>query len=90
MLLQIRVRITRPDGTLVYEHPAAGPWLLIDLPPGRYRVQPGPALEGDTVTLEYDGGTTETVKVLGGRRYLYQPGSDILYLNQHPKPTPGG
>ncbi|MFC4453630.1 hypothetical protein [Deinococcus sonorensis] len=57
---------------------------------GRYRVQPGPALEGDTVTLEYDGGTTETVKVLGGRRYLYQPGSDILYLNQHPKPTPGG
>lgn len=55
---------------------------------GQYAVQPGPALEGDAVIFTGDGGGSETVKVLSGRRYMYQPSSDILYRNQHPKPGP--
>ncbi|WP_019586733.1 hypothetical protein [Deinococcus apachensis] len=53
---------------------------------GRYSVKPGGALEGDTVSLQYDSGDTGTVKVLGGRRYLRA--DDILYLNQNPAPKP--
>ncbi|AWN21931.1 hypothetical protein DKM44_00670 [Deinococcus irradiatisoli] len=53
---------------------------------GSYSVKPQGALEGDTVTLKYDGGDSGTVKVLGGRRYLKT--TDVLYLNQKPKPRP--
>ena len=51
-LADVRVRITRPDGTLVYEHPSAGPWLLIDLPPGRYRVQAEQGGQSRSTTLD--------------------------------------
>ncbi|PYE52719.1 hypothetical protein [Deinococcus yavapaiensis] len=55
---------------------------------GRYDVKAGGPLEGDTVTLQYDGGKAETVKVLDGRRFLFQPSSGVVYTNQDVKKRP--
>jgi hypothetical protein len=38
-LADVQVRITRADGRLMFNAPIPGPWLFIDLPPGRYRVE---------------------------------------------------
>jgi hypothetical protein len=38
-LADVQVRITRADGNLVFNAPIPGPWLFIDLPPGRYRIE---------------------------------------------------
>ncbi|WP_157464083.1 hypothetical protein [Deinococcus pimensis] len=57
---------------------------------GHYLVREGDAVTGDTVTLVYDGGRTETARVLSGRRYLFLKSSGVLYLNQKPRPNPGG
>lgn len=48
----VNVRITRADGTMVYENPSAGPWLLIDLPPGSYRVQADHGGQTRTTTVD--------------------------------------
>ena len=57
-LADVKVRITRADGTLVYEHPAAGPWLLIDLPPGHYRVRAEQAGQARSTQLDIARGRT--------------------------------
>ncbi|WP_019586731.1 hypothetical protein [Deinococcus apachensis] len=54
---------------------------------GSYSVKPGGPVDGDAVTLKFDGGDTQTVKVLGGRRFLKSP--NVLYFNQNPKPNAG-
>lgn len=37
-LADVQVRITSADGRLLFNAPIPGPWLFIDLPPGRYRI----------------------------------------------------
>lgn len=38
-LADVNVRITDAGKKQVLEHAMAGPWLLVDLPPGRYEVE---------------------------------------------------
>jgi hypothetical protein len=38
-LADVQVRITGADGKLVFNAPIPGPWLFIDLPPGRYQIE---------------------------------------------------
>lgn len=38
-LADVQVRITDARGALLFNQPIPGPWLFIDLPPGRYTVE---------------------------------------------------
>ena len=43
----VRLRIADASGRRVFDHEVDGPWLLIDLPPGRYSLRAG--LQAETV-----------------------------------------
>src|SRR5262245_12907387 len=38
-LADVQVRVVRADGAVVFDQKLEGPWLLLDLPPGRYEVE---------------------------------------------------
>jgi hypothetical protein len=38
-LADVHVRVMRADGAVIFDQKLEGPWLLLDLPPGRYEVE---------------------------------------------------
>jgi hypothetical protein len=57
-LADVRVRIEDAGGNVVFDQPLSGPWLLVALRPGTYRVEAsaGEARQGRKVTIHSRGG----------------------------------